>query len=109
MTQHRKRALTTFWICCAADLLLVLALQIRRVYKIFRYEDHMEFPLPEPVVLILLLGFIIASAVAMRYVYLQAKKAELTWLKIVSLILQIVYFAMPVVGGLGLLLGMLAG
>lgn len=104
----KRRAVVVFFAWCAVVLFGSFALQIRRIYKIISGEDHLQFAISETAVFFLIFAMVIASALLMRYVYLQAKKAELTWLKIVSLILQILWFAMLPVGALGLLLGKFA-
>ena len=105
ISPKKRTVIVVFFAWCAFVAFGCFAFQIRRIYKTIRGEDHLQFAISETAVVLLIFAVVLASALLLRYVYLQAKKVGVAWLKIVSFILQIIWFSMLPVGALGMLIG----
>lgn len=102
---HKKRAIVTFVVYHALCFIAYWAVMARTIFYKLRYQIPAPLPLDEWIMILLIFTVVIMSAFIMNYIFHEATKANLKWLRIVSRIQEIIYWAMLPVGGLGLLIG----
>lgn len=105
---HKKRAIVTFVAYHALYFIACWVLTGRSIFYQLRYQTPAPLPLDEWIMIALIFAVVVMSAFIMHYIYHESTKANLKWLRIVSRIQEVIYWAMLPVGGLGLLIGAMA-
>lgn len=107
MKQDKRKAITAFVLWCSFYGFAYVFSMVGWIYLVMTGHDT-RLPFSPWVMGTLIFAVVIGSVAVMRYTYVKARKANLKWLKIVSMIFGIFFTAAFAVGLIGLLLSMIA-